>query len=272
MKKSFLILAVVFLLIDMAYSQCEPISTFPWTEGFEGDDTNFPPCWGHGFSETGWNWAIVPATTGSPATAHGGNNKAQIFLNFCGLPIYSNSLTTPVFDLSVIDDAVLIFHHTQTGPGYLKVYYKNSPSGGWISLMDFTAWEDTDITNWRKETISLPEKSNHYQIIFEGVFLGGGIADVQLDDISISESGHVGINTTDTPKLKIYPNPIRDKFLIEYNEDVQIRLYDMIGNEILDKIICNKIEIDISHLSQGVYILSIISDNIVIGQSKIVKR
>jgi len=108
----------ICLLTNVAYSQCEPVSAFPWTEGFENNDTNLP-------------------------------------------------------------------------------------RGEWTLLKAFFTWEVGDIPDWQKSTILLPEKSEHYQIAFGGIFLGGGIADVQLDDISISESGEVGITKTDVLTVKL---------------------------------------------------------------------
>jgi len=187
MKKFLFITAAIFLLANVAYSQCEPISTFPWTEGFENNGTNLPPCWeeevGSGWD---WNWAVVPESVGIPATAHGGEYKAQISLGFFGLPVYWTRLITPVFDLSAVDEPVLNFWHTQTGPCHLAVYYKNSPNGGWTLLKSFFIGEVGNIPDWQEDRIMLPEKSDYYQIAFRGTFLGGGLADIQLDDISIT--------------------------------------------------------------------------------------
>jgi hypothetical protein len=190
MKKFLFITVAFFLLTNVAYSQCEPISSFPWTEGFENIGTDLPPCWEQEVvSGWGWNWNIVSESVGTPATAHGGVSKAQIFLNFLGLPVYTTRLISPVFDLSAVDDPVLNFWHTQTGPCQLVVCYRNSPGGEWVLLHSFYIWEVGNIPDWQEEVILLPEKSDYYQIAFEGIFLGGGIADLQLDDVSINGDG-----------------------------------------------------------------------------------
>jgi len=52
-------------------TQCAPITTLPWTEGFEGlttvGTTNFPPCW----SKQNGDWTSVN-TNGAYSTAHAG--------------------------------------------------------------------------------------------------------------------------------------------------------------------------------------------------------
>ncbi|MDR0206488.1 MAG: T9SS type A sorting domain-containing protein [Bacteroidales bacterium] len=180
---------------------CDPISSFPWTEGFENIGVSLPLCWKQEIvSGAGWNWAIVPDSVGSPATAHSGISKAQIFLNFLGLPVYTTRLITPVFDLSTLNDPILTFWHTQTGPAQLIVNYKNSPSGEWTLLKSFFIWDIGNIPDWQEDIILLPEKSDYYQIAFEGIFLGGGIADLQLDDISI--------NGEQTCRVTVLSNPL----------------------------------------------------------------
>ena len=200
MKKFLFVTVAFFLLTHVVYSQCEPISSFPWAEGFENIGTELPPCWEQEILVSPeWHWNIVPKSVGTPATAHGGISKAQIFLDFLGAPFYKTRLITPVFDLSVINDPKLYFWHTQTGPCFLMVYYRNSPSGEWILLESSYIWGDANIPDWQEEIILLPEKSDYYQIAFTGMFNGGGIADLQLDDISIGEERPCGVTILSNP-------------------------------------------------------------------------
>ena len=58
MKKILLIAIAIFLLTNVAYNQCNPISVFPWTEGFENNGTNIAPCWTHIIigDNPDWEW------------------------------------------------------------------------------------------------------------------------------------------------------------------------------------------------------------------------
>ena len=76
---------------------------------------------------------------------------------------------------------------------------------------------------------------------------------------------------SEMPNLKIYPNPTNDKFIVDYDGVASIKLYDMLGKEILTQTANGKTEINISHLPKGVYSVNVFSDGKIIGNSKIVK-
>jgi len=211
MKKFLFVTATIFLFANVAYSQCEPISTFPWTEGFENNGENLPLCWEQEANYWPWNWNVVQGAVGTPATAHGGNAKAQIYHAPCAyLPVFYTKLITPVFDLTAVNEPELTFWHTQTETSKrLEVYYKNAPNGEWISLNSSFGCEVT-IPDWQEERIMLPEKSDYYQIAFCGIYLGGGGADIQLDDISITGNDE----NPECPKAKNFNAILEDQNVI----------------------------------------------------------
>ena len=184
MKNLLCIIGTTILLLNIGFCQnnCDPISKFPWIEGFEKNGTEFPPCWIQEITVPSWVWKIVPDSAGTPSTAYEGNFKAQISLSMYTLPIYVTRLISPVFDLSTLDSPILSYWHTQIEKGNLKVYYKNSANASWVLLQTFS----NSIPDWQKEIIALPNKSDYYQIAFQSVF-GGGKHDVQLDNIRIME-------------------------------------------------------------------------------------
>jgi len=72
--------------------------------------------------------------------------------------------------------------------------------------------------------------------------------------------------------IKIYPNPVSNSFIVDYEGFIQLKIYDMLGKEVLTQAINGKTEINISHLPKGIYSVQIISGGQVIGNSKIVKQ
>lgn len=81
----------------------------------------------------------------------------------------------------------------------------------------------------------------------------------------------VGIIQQKDAGLSIYPNPVNDIFFVEYEESVLIKLYDILGKEVLSQNVKGKTEINISNLPQGVYSVSVFSDKREIANRKIVK-
>jgi hypothetical protein len=84
--------------------------------------------------------------------------------------------------------------------------------------------------------------------------------------------GTVGLYDNFLSKIKVYPNPTSDKLFIECEKIGTITLYDMLGKEVLNQNISGNSEININHLPKGIYNARIISDDQVVGNSKIVKQ
>jgi hypothetical protein len=85
-------------------------------------------------------------------------------------------------------------------------------------------------------------------------------------------TGEVSIVETALADIRIYPNPTNDKFIVELDGYASIKLYDLLGKEVLFQTINGKTEIDISYLPNGVYNVNFLSEGRVIGNSKIVKQ
>ena len=73
-------------------------------------------------------------------------------------------------------------------------------------------------------------------------------------------------------RVKVYPNPAKDIFSINCENLGTIKLYDMLGKEVLNQNINGKSDINLGHLSNGIYNIKILSDGKVTGNSRIVKQ
>ncbi len=81
-----------------------------------------------------------------------------------------------------------------------------------------------------------------------------------------------GITDLSAQGISIYPNPAVDKFFIECESLLLIKLYDMLGKEVLSQNAKDKTEINISHLPNGIYSVRVISKEGVIRNGKVVKQ
>jgi 6-phosphogluconolactonase (cycloisomerase 2 family) len=72
-------------------------------------------------------------------------------------------------------------------------------------------------------------------------------------------------NQNTLTQLNLYPNPTTGDLYLSTNTDKNIKIYDMIGNKVIDKDITNFL--DTSNLSTGVYLCEIIE-----GENKLTKK
>ena len=93
---------------------------------------------------------------------------------------------------------------------------------------------------------------------------------VDIPDYLIKNTGISDVMKTSG--LIIYPNPTNNHFFIECENCNSIRIYDMLGKEILTQNVNGKTEVNISHLSKGIYNVSILSEGKIIGNNKIMKQ
>ncbi len=79
---------------------------------------------------------------------------------------------------------------------YLYVYYRTSPTADWNLLTSYTE----EIANWQRDTVTLPNTTNTYQVAFEGhLNYGYGVV---LDDISFFSE------TESTDSVVVYDDTI----------------------------------------------------------------
>ena len=85
-----------------------------------------------------------------------------------------------------------------------------------------------------------------------------------------SDCSTAGVDDQNQLDISIYPNPTSDMVYIEGNyTQLKVIIYNVLGKEILNKSITNRI--DISHLDNGVYILQL-SDGVKLSTRKIIKN
>lgn len=158
----------------------------PYVEGFEV----FPVCWrGSG------NW--------DGDYAHSGEYGVTT----------SNNLSTPVLDLTALENPTLTFFHKYSS---MEVYYRTRESGFWMLLTDFAYSSDYEYAS-----VSLPNPTETYQIAFS---TGGTI---YLDDIMVGDEpscmtpSYVTLDSiTDTSvKIAWTPNGSEASWTVRLNEE-----------------------------------------------------
>ena len=87
------------------------------------------------------------------------------------------------------------------------------------------------------------------------------------------ESNETGLNKNIlTEKILFYPNPAKEKIFIDCEKFDFIKIYDMSGKEVISRKAGDNREININNLPKGIYNISVLLENKVIGNGKIIKH
>jgi len=161
----------------------DPIADFPWHEGF-GDDSPTRPLWSQFQEEGDKFWTFdVGSSGGSISEPHSGELNARFSSSWDG---GVTKLITPVLDISELESPRIVFWYGQQAwsgdQNELRVYYRAEETSPWVEIFH----SDENISVWTRQTLALPEKSDTYQIAFEGTD-NWGRANV-LDDVVVEET------------------------------------------------------------------------------------
>ena len=163
---------------------CVTITDFSYTESFEGNSLG---CWlSNPVDAEASNWTTSEYYYSSSTAPADGSYCAYLYLNNNNA-YHHAQLLSPTFDLSSIGNPTLTFSHIQKAWGSdqdtLGLYYRTSAAGEWTYL---TSWS-SNINTWQNETITLPEPSAEYQLMFLGaIHYGYGVG---IDNITIDGDG-----------------------------------------------------------------------------------
>ncbi len=245
-----------------------------------------------GFPPTDWN-RINPdaATTWARGTSsHSGGNGSMWMDNYnYNANGQIDEMETPFFDLSVGTNPELTFYlayrlytNPTNNPNYsdtLEVLISTDCGSTYTSLYKkfgttlattSPAWASNEFfptsTQWRMETIDLSAYASQSVVRFKFRNINDYQNHLYVDDINVTSS--TSINENDLGKLfNVYPNPTNGNLTIQFNSvsrNTEINILDLPGKVVYQKQISNLNstleQIDLSGLSNGIYILQVKSD------------
>ncbi|HNW67510.1 MAG TPA: M4 family metallopeptidase [Bacteroidales bacterium] len=122
-----------------------------------------------------------------------------------------------------------------------------------------------------------------HSITFESKCMSGDLYmyvldHVYIDNIAILETDHIDLYNNPTITLSVYPNPATSTLSVELSDNetsrpIEYLLLDIYGKEIMKGMMNNgQNTINISNLSNGIYLLKVVSDRSLIGTGKIIKE
>ena len=252
---------------------CSTISTFPWTESFEG--SSFPPvCWAVESPDGGTGWDLIasgttplPGWTGGTMTTPtgGGNNAAYCTWNTGGAASNDQWLITP--QIAVPANKALSFYLFWNG-GYMdnvdvKVSTTTNASTSFTTTLLATDTTQYTTNDWTLFTVPLTAyASQNIYLAFnehvadntnDGAFIG-------IDLVKIDNS--TGIAETKEDLVSIFPNPANDKLYIAAGSIKSVEIFNMIGENVASY--GNLNVINTSDLSIGAYIVKVVTNSKVV--------
>ncbi|MDR9373227.1 MAG: PKD domain-containing protein [Schleiferiaceae bacterium] len=157
--------------------------TAPFLEDFETATTS---CWSNDTVLGGNQWTISTGSSGGSITAAYSGTQNAVFTSGSGGP-YVTRFVSPVIDASNLSSTELTFYYGQEvwfgDQNTLTVYYRTSPSNGWVQVFQDTG----DVPTWTKAAVIIPSQSATLQVAFEATD-NWGRANV-LDDVRIDVIG-----------------------------------------------------------------------------------
>jgi hypothetical protein len=92
---------------------------------------------------------------------------------------------------------------------------------------------------------------------------------LQINLVTVGVPGSLSVEDLTVNGIKIYPNPSSSIINIDYTENLQSNLFNILGQKVLST---TSKTINISNLEQGTYFLSTKDSNNNINNFKIIKR
>lgn len=237
--------------------QCNTVTTFPWSEGFENAGL-MPSCWTTVDADgDGYNWGIAALSDG--LTTHSGDYSAfsASWVSVALTP--DNYLITPKL---AINNAGLKLHFWTAGQDilYPAEHYSVMVSTTGTAPANFTEIFNETLSDTAFHQVSLPLTTYNGQQIYIA-FRHWNVTDMfkmKLDDVSIDLlSGVNEINETNI--VSVFPNPANNTLYIDAKKINTVEIFNLTGAKVASY--GNQNSINISDLAQGTYLVKVITDN-----------
>jgi hypothetical protein len=92
---------------------------------------------------------------------------------------------------------------------------------------------------------------------------------LQIKQVTVGALNSLSVEDAMAMGIRIYPNPFSSVITVDYSEDLQLTLFNVLGQQVLGS---SSKTINISKLDQGTYILRTKDSNNTINNFKIIKQ
>ena len=133
-----------------------------------------------------------------------------------------------------------------------------------------TSKSNIDTDNFTKNTLVFTPSGSFIVIYVRAPLAVDSDNEVFFDNIELYETASLSVNDVFSSKISIYPNPANEFVQISTSETITgIEIYNLIGKKVISSSKLTNNKIDVSNLSKGVYVLKVMSNDLV-GSRKII--
>ena len=230
------------------------------TDGSCFDPITIPGC--EDFEDGANGWTFIDAagnttiwTVGTASNDDGTNSTQGIFHGYDSSTPFNDWAVSPSYDTSGLVEGTATVSYdeicnwcadSQAHNVYYSVDYAgDATTATWVAL--FEGVNATAEDTWVSSSYSIPSAES---VVLAFNYVGTFGANWNVDNVCIDGT----LSTTDTELLdmRIYPNPTSSMINVQFDRDIELTLYNMLGQEIMRT---NNKQVDISALQQGNYIV-----------------
>ena len=202
------------------------------------------------------------------ATANSNSNSISILLNCTPTPSCVASVTDSLLNISPLNWAILPHYSPQVTNAVWHWGDGTSTSGLYPSHTYTTSsWYNICVTVYTScgDSASTCRNDTLYKMANNSSMVN---VNVVLNPNNIYQKPEI------SNSLSIFPNPTSDRFYIETNttDKIIVDLYDVNGRHMFNKSVNNKETIEVSNLNEGVYYLSIKTENSITNKKLVIIR
>jgi hypothetical protein len=179
---------------------------------------------------------------------------------------YADSETPPAYDgnSDARPNLMLYIEGEENGTEYTTTFNITAEGSPLADAVVMVGSMETVVDGTGASAYTLIEGSYYYSVYAEGYESVENVPFVVEGDMSIDIDMAIGITSSLTNNVSIYPNPAKDQITIEMNDinDAVLSVIDLSGKTIINQTLnSNSNTIDLSNVSAGVYIVNIRTAN-----------
>ena len=205
----------------------------------------------------------------------GNDTKRYSAMNFAGIELLAGNQ----LDLSNMTHFRLDYWTANMNPFKVKLvdfgsngqYAGGDDSESELSFQPVAqAWNTLEIP--LAQFTALNSLSHYSQLILSGEPVGTGV--VFVDNVLFFDESQTGLEATTVTPVLLYPNPCEDELQIKGKEMISsIEIFNALGQQLLSAT-CNQNEVSVptTHLTSGIYVVKIKTQNGLVQQFKIQKN